>query len=75
MMEFSWVQQSPILSGIFQHWQHDLGPQGSMKSDNLLDVAEELGGLHLHQQATLLQVQQPTQKQLENIMKCLMLVY
>lgn len=58
------VQQRPRLPGLPQDGQHDLVPQRGVKLDDLLDVAEELGGLHLGQQAALLQVQQPAQEQL-----------
>lgn len=66
-MKVSWVEQGPGLPGLLQHRQHDLVPQGRVEADNLLNVAEELGGLHIRQQATLLQVQQPTQEQLEKV--------
>lgn len=59
------VQQRPGLPGLLQDGQHDLVPQGRVEADDLLDVAEQLGGLHLGQQAALLQVQQPTQEQLQ----------
>lgn len=50
--------------GLVQDRQHDLGPQGPVKANDLLDVAEQLGRLHLRQQATLLQVEQPAQEAL-----------
>lgn len=58
------VQQGPGLSGLVQHRQHDLVPEGGVEADDLLDVAEQLGRLHLGQQAALLQVQQAGQEQL-----------
>lgn len=63
------VKQSPSLPGFVQDRQHDLVPQGRVEADDLLDVAEQLGGLHLRQQATLLQVQQPAQEQLQRKQK------
>lgn len=65
VVELRRVEYSPGLSGLFQHWQHDLVPQGRVETDDLLDVAEQPGGLHLRQQTTLLQVEQATQEQLE----------
>lgn len=56
VVELCRVEQSPGLSGLFQDWQHDLVPQGCVEADDLLDVAEQLSGLHLCQQTTLLQV-------------------
>lgn len=64
MVEVSGVEQSPGLPGLLQDRQHDLVPQGRVEADDLLDVSEQLGGLHLRQQTALLQVQQPTQEQL-----------
>lgn len=58
------VEQSAALPGLLQDGQHDLVPQGCVEADYLLDVTEQLGGLHLRQQTALLQVQQPTQEQL-----------
>lgn len=51
--------------GLLQDRQHDLGPQGPVKANDLLDVAEQLGRLHLRQQAALLQVEQPAQEELQ----------
>lgn len=59
------VQQRPCLLGLVQGGPHDLVPQGGVEADDLLDVAEQLGGLHLGEQAALLQVQQPAQEQLQ----------
>lgn len=64
------VQQRPGLPGLLQDGQHDLVPQGGVKLDDLLDVAEQLGGLHLGQQAALLQVQQRAQEQLRGGVYC-----
>lgn len=64
LLQVSGVEQSPGLPGLLQHRQHDLVPQGRVEADYLLDVTEQLGGLHLRQQTALLQVQQPTQEQL-----------
>lgn len=58
------VEECPRLPGLLQHRQHHLVPQGPVKANDLLDVAEQLGRLHLHQQAALLQVQQPAQEEL-----------
>lgn len=58
------VEQCPRLPGLLQDRQHHLAPQGPVKANNLLDVAEQLGRLHLRQQAALLQVEQPTQEEL-----------
>lgn len=52
------------LPGLVQDGQHDLVPQRPVKADDLVDVAEKLRGLHLHQQAAVLQVQQATQEEL-----------
>lgn len=59
------VQQSARLPGLLQDRQHDLVPQQRVQADDLVDVAEHLGGLHLGQQAALLQVQQAAQEQLQ----------
>lgn len=56
VVELGRVEQSPGLSGLFQDWQHDLVPQGCVETDDLLDIAEQLGRLHLCQQTTFLQV-------------------
>lgn len=64
LVQLGGVQQRPGLPGFFQDGQHDLVPQGCVEADDLLDVAEQLGGLHLGQQAALLQVQQPRQEKL-----------
>lgn len=61
------VQQRPCLPGLVQGGPHDLVPQGGVEADDLLDVAEQLGGLHLGEQAALLQVQQPAQEQLRGL--------
>lgn len=58
------VQQRPCLPGLVQGGPHDLVPQGGVQADDLWDVAEQLGGLHLGEQAALLQVQQPALEQL-----------
>lgn len=68
VVEVSGVEKRPGLPGLLQDRQHDLVPQGGVEEDDLLDVTERLGGLHLRQQAALLQVQQPTQEQLEKNM-------
>lgn len=68
------VEEGARLPGLLQDRQHHLVPQGPVKPDDLLDVAEQLGRLHLRQQAALLQVQQPTQEQLRvhpNTNRCL----
>lgn len=65
MVKVGGVEQSPGLPSFLQDRQHDLVPQGRVEADDLLDVTEQLGGLHLNQQTALLQVQQPTQEQLE----------
>lgn len=59
------VQQRPRLPGLVQGGPHDLAPQGGVQADDLWDVAEQLGGLHLGEQAALLQVQQPALEQLQ----------
>lgn len=59
------VQQRPCLPGLVQGGPHDLVPQGGVQADDLWDVAEQLGGLHLGEQAALLQVQQPALEQLQ----------
>lgn len=59
------VQQRPGLLGLVQGGPHDLVPQCGVQADDLLDVAEQLGGLHLGEQVALLQVQQPAQEQLQ----------
>lgn len=59
------VEQGPRLPGFVQDGPHHLVPQGRVEADDLLDVAEQLGGLHLGEQAALLQVQQPAQEQLQ----------
>lgn len=59
------VQQRPGLPGLVQGGPHDLVPQGGVEADDLRDVAEQLGGLHLGEQAALLQVQQPAAEQLQ----------
>ncbi len=64
VVQVSGVEQSPGLPGLLQNRQHDLVPQGCVEADDLLDVTEQLGGLHLRQQTALLQIQQPTQEQL-----------
>lgn len=69
VVQDSGVEQSPSLPGLVQDRQHDLVPQGGVEADDLLDVAEQLGGLHLRQQAALLQVQQPAQEQLKQTNK------
>lgn len=58
------VQEGAGLPGRLQDGQHDLAPQLPVKADDLLDVAEQLGGLRLRQQAALLQVDQPAQEEL-----------
>lgn len=58
------VQECTRLPGLLQHRQHHLAPQGPVEANDLLDVAEQLGRLHLRQQAALLQVQQPAQEEL-----------
>lgn len=58
------VEERSRLPALLQHRQHHLVPQGPVKANDLLDVAEQLGRLHLGQQAALLQVQQPTQEEL-----------
>lgn len=58
------VEERAGLPGLLQDGQHDLVPQLPVKANDLLDVAEELGGLHLRQQAALLQVDQPAQEEL-----------
>jgi len=63
------VEQSPGLPGLLQDWQHDLVPQGRVESQYLLDVTEQLGGLHLGQQTAFLQVQQPAQEQLQKVIQ------
>lgn len=63
-MQVGGVQQGPGLPGLVQDRQHDLVPQGPVQADDLLDVAEQLGGLHLGQEAALLQVQQDAQEEL-----------
>ncbi len=68
-MQVGGVEQSAGLPGLLQDRQHDLIPQGRVQTDNLLDVAEQLGGLHLRQQAALLQVQQPAQEQLYRVIQ------
>lgn len=65
MVKVSGVEQSPGLPSLLQGRQHDLGPKGGVEADDLLNIAEQLGGFHLRQQAALLQVQQPTQEQLQ----------
>ncbi|TNN36415.1 hypothetical protein EYF80_053415 [Liparis tanakae] len=65
VVEVGGVEQRPGLPGLLQDRQHDLVPQGRVQAQYLLDVAEQLGGLHLGQQAALLQVQQPAQEQLQ----------
>lgn len=64
-MEAGRIEQGPFLPGLIQDRQHDLVPQTGVEADDLLDVTEQLGGLHLRQQAALLQVQQPTQEPLD----------
>lgn len=59
------VQQRPCLPGLVQGGPHDLVPQGGVQADDLRDVAEQLGGLHLGEQAALLQVEQPALEQLQ----------
>lgn len=63
------VQECTGLPGLLQDGQHDLVPQLPVKAKDLLDVAEQLGGLHLRQQAALLQVDQPTQEELQDRQK------
>lgn len=63
-VQIGWVQQCPGLPGLLQDGQHDLVPQGRVEADDLLDVAEQLGGLRLGEQAAVLQVQQPAEEQL-----------
>lgn len=58
------VEQRPGLPGLLQDGQHDLVPQLPVEADDLLDVAEEPGGLHLRQQAALLQVDQAAEEEL-----------
>lgn len=58
------VEECTRLPGLLQDRQHHLVPQGPVKANDLLDVAEQLGRLRLRQQAALLQVQQPTQEEL-----------
>lgn len=59
------VQQRPCLPGLVQGGPHDLVPQGGVQADDLWNVAEQFGGLHLGEQAALLQVQQPALEQLQ----------
>lgn len=80
VVELRGVQQGPGPPGLLQDGDHDLVPQSRVEPDYLLDVTEQLVGLHLRQQAALLQVQQPTQEQLQNhttvhILKLLSLNY
>lgn len=64
-MQVPGVQQRPCLLGLVESWTHDLVPQGRVQADDLLDVAEQLVGLHLGEQAAFLQVQQAAQEQLQ----------
>lgn len=64
MVQVGGVEERAGLPGLLQGGQHDLVPQLPVKANDLLDVAEELGGLHLRQQAALLQVDQPAQEEL-----------
>lgn len=59
------VEECTGLPGLLQDGQHDLVPQLPVQADDLLDVAEQLRGLHLRQQAALLQVDQATQEELQ----------
>lgn len=64
VVQIGGVQQCPGLPGLLQDGQHDLVPQGRVEVDDLLDVAEQLAGLGLGEQAAVLQVQQPAEEQL-----------
>lgn len=65
LVQVGGVQQGPGLPGPVQDRQHDLVPQGPVQTDDLLDVAEQPGGIHLGQEAALLQVQQHAEEELQ----------
>lgn len=64
LVQVGGIQQRPGLPGLLQDGQHDFVPQGRVEVDDLLDVAEQLAGLRLGEQAAVLQVQQPAEEQL-----------
>ena len=64
VVEGDGVQQGPGLPCLLQGGQHHLAPQGRVQTHQVLDVAEHLGGVHLRQQAALLQVEEAAQEQL-----------
>lgn len=65
IVQVPWVKQRPCLLGLVQGGSHDLVPQRGVQVDDLLDVTEQFVGLHLREQAALLQVQQAAQEQLQ----------
>lgn len=58
LLEVRRVDQAPRASRLLQRRTHNLDPQRSVQTYNIVDVAEEARGLHLTQQTVVLKTQQ-----------------